>query len=63
MPSFSTRIRLTCEVDAEQPFLQILAESVVDGERNDQRGDAGGHSQHEIAVMTPITAWRRLARR
>ncbi len=31
---------------AEQTFLQILAKSIVDGERNDQRGDAGGNSQH-----------------
>ena len=47
----------------QQPVLQILAEAVVDGERNDERSTPAATPTIEMAVMTPITAWRRLARR
>ena len=31
---------------AQQALLQILAESVVDGQRDDERSHAGGHANH-----------------
>ena len=31
---------------AEQPRLQVLAESVIDGQRDDERSDARSYSQH-----------------
>ena len=31
---------------AKQTLLQILAEAVVDGQRDDQRGNSSGHAQY-----------------
>ena len=47
----------------EQPVLQVLAESVVDGQRDDERSHAAATPTMEMTVMTPMTACRRLARK